>query len=128
VSEVLEEVLPISGLVLQWQLDSDRWRVLPDRLDEADAGWFPWSGEVNAVIRADGDVWNRPSWLVLWGESQAGPPTVLLTDGTPLPVVALGRLWATEWVGQGEPVTMQFGDGYPTTVRIALPEGQRTTR
>jgi hypothetical protein len=118
-----ERVLPLSRHILQWRADG-HWRQLTSRDDEADVDWQPWTGADDWIVQADGEVWDTPSWLVAWGELPAAgvTVTVLRTDDTPVPVEIVGNVWACEWVGHGEPVTIQFDDGFPVTTRIRRPD------
>jgi hypothetical protein len=118
-----EATLPLSGRILQWRAEDGAWRSLASREDEADVEFQPWTGAAGVLIQADGDVWHRPSWLVAWSElPESGRVEVLRTDGQVLELTVIGRVWACEWIGQGEPITVQYDDGFPQTVRIDRPD------
>src|ERR1700710_2846246 len=120
---VEEASLPRSGRILQWRGSDAAWRLLASRDDENDVDFQPWTGSTGALIQADGDVWRRPSWLVAWGElPESGMVEVMRTDGQSVELTVVGRVWACEWVGQGEPVTVQYDNGFPQTVRIDRPD------
>jgi hypothetical protein len=120
---IIEAVLPLSGHIVQWRAADERWRQLTSREDEADSDWQPWTGEHSVIVQADGDVWNRPSWLVASGELPAGGHVeVLLTDDTVVPIVTAGKVWACEWIGQGEPVTVQYDNDFPMNARTPRPD------
>lgn len=46
---------------------------------------------------------------------------VMRTDDTLVRVTVVGRVWACEWIGRGEPVTVRY-DGTPDTLWIPRPE------
>ena len=95
---------------------------LASREDEAASDFQPWTGDAGVLIQADGDVWRRPNSLVAWGElPESGRAEVLLTDDQVLELTVVGRVWACEWIGQGEPITVKYDDGFPQTVRIDRP-------
>lgn len=120
---VEEAMLPLSGRILQWRAEDGAWRSLASREDETDVEFQPWTADTGVLIQADGDVWRRASWLVAWGElPQSGQVEVLRTDGQVLELTVIGRVWACEWIGQGEPITVQYDDGFPQTVRIDRPD------
>jgi hypothetical protein len=122
-ARVTEAVLPLSGHIVQWRAADSRWRQLTSREDADDIAWQPWTGDRSVIVQADGDVWNRPSWLVASGElPESGRVEVLMTDDTRVAVVTVGKVWVCEWVGQGEPVTVQYGDDFPMTARMPRPD------
>jgi hypothetical protein len=120
---IVEVVMPLSGAILQWRVVDEHYRVLPDRAAEADMGWHPYSASSDLEIRADGDVWAHPSWLIAWGETPPGGDVeVMRTDDTVVALATAGRIWAGEWVGHGEPVRVRYDDRFPHTLRIPRPE------
>jgi hypothetical protein len=122
-SGIIEVVMPLSGAVLQWRAADGAYRVLLPAAAK-DSSWHPSSGSTDLGIAADGEVWRQPSWLVGWGELPAGEKIeVLRTDATPVPVAVAvaGRAWICEWIGEGEPVTVWYDDGFPQTLRIPRP-------
>ena len=122
-SGIIEVVMPLSGAVLQWRAADGAYRVLLPAAAK-DSSWHRSSGSTDLGIAADGEVWRQPSWLVGWGELPAGEKIeVLRTDATPVPVAVAvaGRAWICEWIGEGEPVTVWYDDGFPQTLRIPRP-------
>ncbi len=121
-SGIAEVVMPLSGMKLQWRASDRAWRVWSAGRP-GDGRWQRYTGSVELHIRADGEVWRRPSWLVGWGElPPGGDVEVLRTDDTAVEVQVVGRAWICEWVGHGEPVTVAYDHGFPRTLRIARPD------
>ncbi|MCW2526067.1 MAG: hypothetical protein JWM76_927 [Pseudonocardiales bacterium] len=110
--QIEEVTLSLSGLTVQWRPGDSRYRTFLDRVTAGE--WTEWTGRAeNVVVCVDGDIWNRPSWCVLVGEIPAGRlnrnPIVRTADGSRMVVTRIGHLWTTEWIGDGKPVTIEFG-------------------
>ena len=113
-------VLPLSGLHLQWRPADQSGRVLDAAQAAAedsnsvalyDTMWWTWTGTEGSVLLADGDVWIRPSWIVCYGQMPAdGTVTVTLADGQHPAVTVVGQVWAAEWSGLAQAVTVQYGN------------------
>lgn len=96
-------LLPLTQYRLQWREDG-YWRAWPpdqwQHVEWADANdpdsWAAWTGE-----HWEGGVIVDDDRLLLgaYGEMPAdgSDVTVTLTDGTPIPLLHVGKMWACEW-------------------------------
>jgi hypothetical protein len=131
VIDIESTVLPLSGLHLQWRPADRSGRVLdavqaaaddPVSVALNDEMWWTWNGEGSSVLLADGDVWTRPSWIVRYGQMPAGGKvTVTLADGRRPAVVVVGQVWAAEWFGLAQAVTVRYDDEEPATDPMRKP-------
>lgn len=103
------EVLPLSGMRLQWRGTDRCFRVTQPQpggeiVTEAGADellWRPWSGRADMAVGVSGPISaHAPGrWWVVWGEYVGDRVTVTLADGTTPPVRIVGGLWVSEWSG-----------------------------
>lgn len=110
--QIEEVTLSLSGITVQWRPDNLTYRLVPE--PDIEPEWMQWLGRVERVaVRMGGDIWARPGWCVLVGESPPerlnNKPVVRLADGSEIGATRLGRLWIAEWIGNGKPVTIGFG-------------------
>jgi hypothetical protein len=131
VIDIESAVLPLSQVHLQWRPADRSWRVLdvaqaaaddPASVAVYDEMWSTWSGKGSSLIRADGDVWTRPSWIACYGQRPAGGRvTITLADGHRPAVVVVGQVWGAEWSGLAQPITVQYDDEAPSTSPMRRP-------
>jgi hypothetical protein len=124
------EVLPLSGMQLQWRGADRCFRVTQPQpggeiVTEAGADellWRPWSGRADMAVGVSGPIAsNTPGrWWVVWGEYVGDPVTVALADGTTPPVWIVGGLWVSEWSGPEQAAVVTTAT-QRTDVRFAPP-------
>lgn len=110
-------VLPCSSWVFQWR-DDGCWRELNASQHEDElAGrfsppaddWVKWTGTNYHLSRAESAI-SETGWRLVYSELPRDcSPGVVLADGTIPPIVVLGGLWMSEWVGGGLPATVTVG-------------------
>ncbi|WP_063057618.1 hypothetical protein [Nocardia sienata] len=124
------EVLPLSGIQLQWRGTDRCFRVTQPRPNgeivteagEDELLWRPWSGRADMAVGVSGPInANTPGrWWVVWGEYVGDPVTVALADGARPPVWFVGGLWVSEWSGPEQPAVVTTAT-QRTEVRFAPP-------
>jgi len=109
------------GWRLQWREDG-RWRcVNAGQLDAEASGeltpdehdWRIWTGQAGAYLGGAelSEGGGEPTWWLLYGEMpRVGDVRIHRPDGTLIPVRTLGRVWACEWHGVRQAVTVEIGD------------------
>jgi hypothetical protein len=109
--------MPLSGWVFQWR-DDGWWRELSgSQHDDEFAGrfeppgdeWVEWTGTLYHQSRAQSSVVTT-GWRLVYDELPRDcSARVVLADATEPPIVAVGGLWMSEWVGGGLPATVTVG-------------------
>lgn len=71
----------------------------------------------------DGDVWTRPSWIAFYGDVPAdGGVVITFADDVEPSVRTLGTVWAAEWIGLAQPLTIRFGRQPASTITMRRPQ------
>jgi hypothetical protein len=109
--------MPLSSWVFQWR-DDGWWRELSasqhddelaGRFSPSDDDWVQWTGTLYRQSRRHSAVLTT-GWCLVYDELPRGcSARVVLVDGTEPPIVVLGGLWMSEWVGGGLPATVTVG-------------------
>ncbi|HEY3924607.1 MAG TPA: hypothetical protein VGL75_08590 [Acidothermaceae bacterium] len=109
--------LPLSSWVFQWR-DDGYWRELclaqhddelAGRFNPPADDWVEWTGTTYHLSRAESAL-STTGWRLVYSELPRDcSPSVVLVDGTNPPIVVLGGLWMSEWVGGGLPATVTVG-------------------
>ncbi|WP_433492642.1 hypothetical protein [Nocardia grenadensis] len=129
-SDLESEVLPLSGMRLQWRGTDRCFRVTQPRpggeivteAGEDELLWRSWSGRADMAVGVSGPTEsNTPGrWWVVWGEYVGDPVTVVLADGAAPPVRIVGGLWVSEWNGPEQAAVVTTATRR-TEVRFAPP-------